>query len=125
MQNSGKGWTRVQNIDSYEEISFMGKYAVFIKNGNEFLKKSDFWYTWSNDHLEQVFQISERSDQYSWRYVMLKYQHIGIALFCIETIQFKAIVHFRVHRTRPSKTLILHARLRTSHTLPLFFIMMS
>ena len=43
--------------------SFFGKYAVFIKNENEFLKISDFWYTWSNDHIQQVFKISERSDQ--------------------------------------------------------------
>ena len=35
------------------------------------------------------------------------------------------IVHFQVPGTRPFKTLILHARLRTSHTLPLFFIMAS
>ena len=84
MQNSGKGWTRDQNIDSYEEISFFVKYAVFIKNENGFLKNSDFWYTWSHDHIQQVFQISERSDQYSRRYDMLKYHPIGIALFCIE-----------------------------------------
>ena len=25
MQNSEKGWTRHQNIDSYDEISFLGK----------------------------------------------------------------------------------------------------
>ena len=88
MQNSGNGWTRDQNIDSYEEISFLGKCAVLIKNENEFLKNSDFWYTCSNDHIQQTFQISERSDLYSRRYDMLKYHPIGIALFCIETIQF-------------------------------------
>ena len=53
MQNSWKGWTRDQNIDSYEEISFLGKTnAVFIKNKNEFLKNSNFWYTWSNNHIQ-------------------------------------------------------------------------
>ena len=31
------------------------KYAVLIKNENEFLKNSDFWYTWYNDHIHQVF----------------------------------------------------------------------
>ena len=71
MQNSWKGWTRDQNIDSYEEISFLGKNAVFIKNKNKFLNNSDFRYTWSNDHIQQVFQISERSDQYSRRYDIL------------------------------------------------------
>ena len=35
------------------------------------------------------------------------------------------IVHFQVPGTQPFKTLILHARLRTSRTLPLFFIMTS
>ena len=29
------------------------------------------FYTWSNDHIQQVFQISERSDQYSRRYDIL------------------------------------------------------
>ena len=38
---------------------------------------------------------------------------------------FITIVHFQVPGTQPFKTLILHARLRTSHTLPLFFIMTS
>ena len=32
--------------------------------------------------------------------------------------------HFQVPGTRPFKTLILHARLRTSRTLPLFFIVL-
>ena len=57
MQSSWKGWTRDQNINSYEEIPFWVKYAVFIKNENEFLKKADFWYTWSNYYIQQVFQI--------------------------------------------------------------------
>ena len=71
MQNSWKGWTWDQNIDSYEEISFLVKNTVFIKNENEFLKNSDFWYTWSYDHIQQVFKISDRSDQYSRRYGIL------------------------------------------------------
>ena len=50
---------------------FWVKYAVFIKNENEFLKHSDFWYTWSNDHIQQVCEISERSYQYSRRYDIL------------------------------------------------------
>ena len=34
---------------------------VFIENENEFLKNSDFWYIWFNDHIQKVFEISERS----------------------------------------------------------------
>ena len=52
MQNPWKGWTRDQNIDSYEEIGGGLKYDVFIKNENEFLKNYDVWYIWSNDHIE-------------------------------------------------------------------------
>ena len=89
MQNSWKGWTRDNNIDSYEKNHFWVKYAVFIKDKNEYLKKSGFGYTWSNDHIQQVFQISERSDQYCRRYDLLNYHHIGITLFCIETIQIQ------------------------------------
>ena len=74
-----------------KKFNFWVKYTVFIKNENEFLKNSDFWYTWSKDHIQQVFQISERSDQYSRRYDILKYHHIGITLFYIETIQHNAI----------------------------------
>ena len=77
MQNSWKGWTRDQNIDSYDEISFLGKKAVLIKNENIILKNSDFWYTWSNDLIQQVFQISERSDQYFSRYV---WKGIGVTM---------------------------------------------
>ena len=51
MQNTKKGWTRDQNIDSYEEFDFCVKYTVFIKYENEDLKNSDFCYTWSNDHI--------------------------------------------------------------------------
>ena len=29
----------------------------FIKNENEYLKNSDFCYTWSDDHIQQMFQI--------------------------------------------------------------------
>ena len=53
------------------KFHFWVKNVVFIKNENEFLKNSDFWYTWSNDHIQQVFQISERSDEYSRRYDIL------------------------------------------------------
>ena len=74
-----------------KKFHFWVKYAVYIKNGNEFLRNSDNWYTWSYDHIQQVFQISERSDQYSRRYDMLKYHPIGITLFCKETIQKNAI----------------------------------
>ena len=42
-----------------KKFHFWVKYAVFIQNENEFLKNSDFWYTWSNDHIQQAFQISE------------------------------------------------------------------
>ena len=80
MQNSWKWWTRDQNIDSYQEISFLGKYAVFIKNENEFLKNSDFCYTWSYAYIQQVFQTSERSDQYYRRSVILKSCTFGTAL---------------------------------------------
>ena len=42
----------------------------------------------------------------------------------LDSIAFAiSIVHFQVPGTRPFRTLILHARLRTSRTLPLFFIM--
>ena len=70
-----------------KKFNFWVKYAVLIKNENEFLKNSDFCYTWSKDHIQQVFQISERSDQYSRRYDILKYHPIGITLFCIENVQ--------------------------------------
>ena len=36
-------------------------------------------------------QNSARSDQYSRRYDILKYHHIGITLFCTETIQHNVI----------------------------------
>ena len=74
-----------------KKLNFWVKYAVFIKNENEFLKNSDFCYTWSKDHIQLVFQISERSDQYSRRYGILKYHPIRITLFCIEMIQNNAI----------------------------------
>ena len=45
-----------------KKFHFWEKYAVFIKNKNEFLKNSDCCYTWFNDHFQYVFQISERSD---------------------------------------------------------------
>ena len=74
-----------------KKFHFLVKYAVLIKNENKFLKKSDFCYTWSNDHIQYVFQISERYDRYSRRYDILKYHPIVITLFCIETIQQNAI----------------------------------
>ena len=74
-----------------KKFHFCVKYAVFVKNENEFLKNSDFWYTWSNYHIQQVFLISERCDQYSRRYDMLKYHPIEITLFCKQTIQNNAI----------------------------------
>ena len=63
-----------------KKFHFWVKNAVLIKNENEFLKNSDFCYTWSNDHIQRVFQISERSDQYSRRYDILKSYPCGIAL---------------------------------------------
>ena len=54
-----------------KKFHFWVKHAVFIKNESEFLKNSDFWYTLSNDYIQHVFQISERSDQYSRRYGIL------------------------------------------------------
>ena len=45
-----------------------------------FLKNSDFCYKWSTDHIQQVFQISERSDEYSTRYGIFKSYPFGIAL---------------------------------------------
>ena len=74
-----------------KKFHFWVKYAAFIKNENDLLKNSDVWYTWSNEHIQHVFQSSERSDQYFRRYDMLKYQPIGITLFCIETTQNNAI----------------------------------
>ena len=51
-----------------KKFHFLVKYTVFIKNENEVLKYSDFSYTWSNDHIQYVVQISERSYGYSRRY---------------------------------------------------------
>ena len=39
------------------------KYAVLNKTENEILKNSEFCYTLSNDHIQQVLQLSERCDQ--------------------------------------------------------------
>ena len=63
-----------------KKFHFWVKNAVFIKNENDFLKNSDFCYTWSNDHIQQVFQISERSDEYSRRYDILKSYPFGSIL---------------------------------------------
>ena len=35
-----------------KKLNFLVKYAVFIKNENEFLKNSDFCYTRSKDHIQ-------------------------------------------------------------------------
>ena len=67
----GKDEQEIKISSHMKKFHFWVKNAVFIKNKNEFLKNSDFWYTWSNDHIQQVFQISERSDQYSRRYDIL------------------------------------------------------
>ena len=75
----------------HEEVSFLGKNAVFMKNENEFLKNSYFGYTWSYDHIQQVFKISERSDQYSRRYDILKSYPFRIALCFIVSIQNNVI----------------------------------
>ena len=40
-----------------KKFYFWVKYSVFIKNENEFLENSDFWYTASNNPTQQVFQI--------------------------------------------------------------------
>ena len=40
-----------------KKFYFWVKTAVFIKNKNEFVKNSYFWFTWSNYHIQQVFQI--------------------------------------------------------------------
>ena len=74
-----------------KKFNFWVKFTVFIKNENEFLKNSDFCYTWSKDHIQWVFQTSERSDQYSRRYDILKLHTMEVTLFCIETIQHNAI----------------------------------
>ena len=65
--------------------------AVFIKNENEFLKNSDFCYKSSNDHIQQVFQMSERSDEYSMRYDILNSYPFGIAFCTIISIQNNVI----------------------------------
>ena len=66
-----KDWQKITISTRMKKFHFQVKYAVFIKNENKFLKNSDFWYTWSYDHIQQMFQISERSDQYSKRYDIL------------------------------------------------------
>ena len=54
-----------------KKFHFLVKYALFIKNENDLLKNSDYFYIWSNNHIQQMFQISERSYQYSRRYDIL------------------------------------------------------
>ena len=45
----------------------MKKLHFCVKNENDFLKISYFWYIWSDDHIQQVFLISKLSDQYPRR----------------------------------------------------------
>ena len=70
-----------------KKFYFYVKYDVFSENESEILKNSYFSYTWSNDHIQCVVQISERSNQYSRRYGILKSYPIGIRLFCNEMIE--------------------------------------
>ena len=67
-----------------KKFHFWVKYTVFIKNEHEVLKNSDFCYTWSNDHIQYMVQLSERSNEYSRRYDILKF-------FCIISIQHNVI----------------------------------
>ena len=39
MQNYGKGWTREQHIDSYEEISLLGKICCFYQKRKRTFEK--------------------------------------------------------------------------------------
>ena len=55
-----------------KKFHFWAKNAAPIKNENEFLKNSDSRHTWSNGHIQQVFQISERSAQHSRRHDISK-----------------------------------------------------
>ena len=73
-----------------------GKNAVFIKTENEFKKKSDFCYTWSNGHNQQVFQISERSDEYftqKWNF----YIRVNILISCPS---FSRVLHNSTQKHR-------------------------
>ena len=69
------------------KFRFWIKYTVFIENENEVLKNSDFCYTWSNDHIQYMVLISERSNEYFMRYDILKLYPIGITFFCVISIQ--------------------------------------
>ena len=76
-----------------EKFNFWVKNAVLIKNENEFLKNSDFCYTWSNDNIQPVIQISERFDQYARRYDILNsyplWNSIYAVLFLYKTMLFQ------------------------------------
>ena len=74
-----------------KKFHFWVKYAVFITNENEFLENYNFCYTWSNDNIQHVFIISERSDQYSRRYDSLNSYILGITLCSIVSIQNNVI----------------------------------
>ena len=67
-----------------KKFHYWVKYAVFIKNENEFLKNSDFWYTWSNDHIQQVFQISERP----WS-IFLEIWHVKVSTYWNSIILYR------------------------------------
>ena len=88
MQSTRKGWTRDQNIDSYEEISFLGKIYCFYQKRKWSFKNSDCCYVWSINHIQYVVKISERSNQYSRRYDILKLYPIGIT-FLYNKMLFK------------------------------------
>ena len=70
-QTLQKDGQEIKILTHMKKFYFGVKYAVFIKNENEFLENSDFSHTWSIDHIQQVFQILERSDEYSRRYGIL------------------------------------------------------
>ena len=63
-----------------KKFHFWVKYTVSIKNENEVLKNSDFFF-------QYVVQISERSNQYSQRYCLFMLYPIGITFFCFISIQ--------------------------------------
>ena len=69
----------IKTLTHVKNFHFWVKYAVFIENENECLKNYDFCYT----HIQQLVQISDRSNQYSRRYGILKSCPIRISLCCI------------------------------------------
>ena len=69
----------------------LGKICCFYQKRKWIFEKFWFCYTWPDDHIQQVFQISERSDQYSRRYDILKLYPSGIALCSMVSIQNNVI----------------------------------